>query len=147
MLEPLLFALGVLNSVSLTLIFIFRGKRLDLVQRFGWLYFLLAIPAIVALVLVRQEEKDGQYAVFLAIFLAFLAIEALYDWILRIPFRERPDWRLLTPYVALYLSSNYGFVVMTWKEWSVAGGVLLLVLFVVQILANLRTHPSPETPE
>lgn len=58
MLEPLFFALGVVNSVLLTLIFIFRGKRLELVQRFGWLYFLLA----------------------------FLAIEALYDWILRIPF-------------------------------------------------------------
>lgn len=51
------------------------------------------------------------------------------------------------PYVALYLSSNYGFVVMTWKEWSVAAGVLLLGLFVVQIAANLRTHPPPDAPE
>jgi hypothetical protein len=34
---------------------------------------------------------------------------------------------------------NYGFVVMVWKT-NLAGGILMLVLFVVQIVANLITH-------
>ena len=139
MLEPLFFSLGVANSLALTVIFVLRGRRLDLVQRFGYLYLLLAIPAAYGIVLVLQEEKPAQYAIFLSIFLAFLAIEALYDWVLKIPFREHMDWRLLVPYVALYVSSSYGFVVMVWKE-SVQGGVLMLVLTVVQILANALTH-------
>jgi hypothetical protein len=140
MLEPFFFALGVVNSVALIATFVVRKRRLDLVRRFGWLYLLLALPAAYAIVLVEQEHKAPQYTVFLAIYLAFLAIEALYDWILRIPFREHMDWRLLVPYVALYLSSTYGFVVMVWKE-SVSGGILMLALFVVQILANVLTHP------
>lgn len=140
MLEPFFFALGVVNSVALIATFVVRKRRLDLVRRFGWLYLLLALPAAYAILLVEQEHKAPQYTVFLAIYLAFLAIEALYDWILRIPFREHMDWRLLVPYVALYLSSTYGFVVMVWKE-SVSGGILMLALFVVQILANVLTHP------
>lgn len=97
MLEPVFFAL--------------RARRPDLVERFGWLYLLLAA-------------------------------EALYDWVLRIPFRERPDWRIPTPYVALCVSSSYGFVVMTWQE-SAAPGAVVLVLTVAQLAANAMTHTSP----
>ena len=70
---------------------------------------------------------------------AVRAFEALYDWILKIPFRESMNWRLLAPYVALYIASSYGFVVMVWKE-SVAGGLLMLGLTVVQLVANALTH-------
>lgn len=140
MLEPLFFSVGVVNGVALTVIFVLRERRLDLVRQFGHLYLLLAIPAAYGIVLVLQEEKPAQYAIFLSIFLAFLAIEALYDWVLKIPFREHMDWRMLVPYVALYVSSSYGFVVMVWKE-SVQGGLLMLVLTVVQIVANALTHP------
>jgi len=137
----LFFALGVLNNLCLITIFVLRRRRLDLVRRIGWLYFLLAVPAIWALVVAQREAAPGQYTVFLAIFLGFLAIEALYDWVLKVPFRESMDWRLLVPYVALYVASNYGFIVMAWKFDSAARGVLMLALFVLQLVANLATHP------
>jgi hypothetical protein len=141
MLEPFFFALGLVNSGSLIFIFLIRKNHFALLQRIGWVYFLLAIPAIYAIFLVQQEQKTPRYTIFLGIFLAFLAIEALYDWILKIPFRETMDWKLLGPYVALYISMNYGFVVMVWKYYSLTGGIILLGLFVVQILANIFTHP------
>ena len=141
MLEPFYFALGLVNSGILIFIFLMRENHLDLVQRIGWAYFLLAIPAIYAIFLVQKEHQTPRYTIFLGIFLAFLAIEALYDWILKIPFRETMDWKQLVPYVALYISMNYGFVIMTWKYYSVRGGIILLVLFVVQIIANIVTHP------
>jgi hypothetical protein len=141
-LEPFFFALGLVNSVVLIFIFLVRKNHLALLQRIGWVYFLLAIPAIYAIFLVQQEQKTPRYTVFLGIFLAFLAIEALYDWILKIPFREKMDWKQLVPYVALYISSNYGFVVMTWKYYSLVGGIILLGLFAIQITANIVTHPE-----
>ena len=141
MLEPFFFALGLVNSGVLIFIFLIRKKHFALLQRIGWVYFLLAIPAIYAIFLVQQEEKTPRYTIFLGIFLAFLAIEALYDWILKIPFRETMDWKQLVPYVALYISMNYGFVVMVWKYYSLTGGIILLGLFVVQIIANIVTHP------
>jgi hypothetical protein len=141
MLEPFFFALGLVNNVFLIFIFLIRKDHLDLLKRIGWGYFLLAIPAIYAIFLVQHEQNSQRYTIFLGIFLAFLAIELLYDWILKIPFRETMDWRLLVPYVALYISMNYGFVVMTWKYYSLTGGIILLGLFVVQILVNMLTHP------
>ena len=46
MLEPFFFALGLVNNVLLILIFLVRKNHLDLLQRIGWSYFLLAIPAV-----------------------------------------------------------------------------------------------------
>jgi hypothetical protein len=141
MLEPLFFALGLANNVFLILIFLIRKKHFTLLQRIGWTYLLLAIPAIYAMFLVQQEQKSLRYTVFLGIFLAFLAIETLYDWILKIPFRETMNWKVLAPYVALYISMNYGFIVMVWKYDSIIGGVYILVLFIIQIVANVLSHP------
>jgi hypothetical protein len=141
MLEPLFFILGLLNNICLIIIFIIRKNNLDLLKKIGGLYFLLAIPAIYAIFLVQQENKTQRYTIFLVIFLAFLVIEFLYDWILKLPFRETMDWKLLVPYVALYISMNYGFVVMVWKYDSVIGGVIMLGLFVIQIIANIISHP------
>jgi hypothetical protein len=143
MLEPFFFALGLVNNVFLIFIFLIRKKHSALLQRIGWAYMLLAIPAIYAIFLVQQEQKTSRYTIFLGIFLAFLAIEALYDWILKIPFRETMDWKQLVPYVTLYISMNYGFVVMVWKYDSLIGGMIMLGLFVVQIIVNIVTHPRP----
>ena len=141
MLKPFYFGLGLVNSGFLIFTFLIRKNHFDLLQKIGWLYFLLAIPAIYAIFLVQKEQQTQRYTIFLGIFLAFLAIELLYDWILKIPFRETMDWKLLVPYLALYFSMNYGFVVMTWKYYSLLYGIILLVLFVIQIIANIVTHP------
>jgi hypothetical protein len=147
MLEPFFFALGLLNNIFLIIIFLIRKNKLALLRRIGWVYFLLAIPAVYAIFLVAQEGKSVRYTIFLVIFLAFLAIEALYDWILKIPFREDMDWKQLVPYVFLYISMNYGFVVMTWKYYSVPGGIILMVLFIIQIIINILTHPPSRRGE
>ena len=143
MLEPVFFALGFVNNIFLIIIFLIRKDHLELLKKVGLFYFLLAIPAIYAIFLVQQEGKDVRYTIFLVIFLAFLAIEALYDWVLKIPFRESMGWKLLVPYVALYISSNYGFVVMTWNFYSLTYGIILLALFIIQLIANFRSHPRP----
>jgi hypothetical protein len=141
MLEPLFFVLGLVNNLYLIFIFLIRKNHPSLLRKVGWAYFLLAIPAAYAILLVQQEQKSVRYTIFLCIFLAFLTIEALYDWILKIPFREKMDWKQLVPYVVLYISMNYGFVVMVWKYDSVIGGILMLGLFIIQIIANMLSHP------
>jgi len=64
---------------------------------------------------------------------------------LKLPFRDTMDWKQLVPYVALYLSMNYGFVVMPLKYWSLTGGLIILVLFVIQLIANLASHPKKQS--
>lgn len=144
MVESFFFGLGLANSLCLIAIFLTRRWNMAVLEKVGWLYLLLAVPAVYGIVLVQQERAAVQYTIFLGIFLAFLMIEALYDWILKIPFRETMDWRVLAPYVALYISSTYGFVVMPWRV-SLPQGIIMLVLFAVQLLANVLTHPRKFT--
>jgi hypothetical protein len=59
-LEPPFFALVVVQNEVRVVIIVLRGRRLNLVQRFGWLYLLLAIPATYVIVLVRWEEKSAR---------------------------------------------------------------------------------------
>ncbi|MBA7568244.1 hypothetical protein ES695_10535 [Candidatus Atribacteria bacterium 1244-E10-H5-B2] len=138
MLEELFFILGLVNNLFLIFIFLIRKDKMVLLKRIGWVYLLLAIPAVYGIFLVSQEQKAVQYSIFLGIFLAFLALEGLYDHILKIPFRK--NWKLLTPYLGLYYAMNYGFVVMVWKT-SLPRGLIMLGLFIIQIIVNICTHP------
>jgi hypothetical protein len=143
MLEVFFFILGLMNSVFLIFIFLIRKNGLALLQRIGWLYFLLVIPAAYGIILVVQEQKTVRYSIFLVIFLAFLLIEWLFDYILKINFREnwKKNWKWLVPYLGLYYAMNYGFVVMPWKT-SLVWGLIMLGLFIIQIIVNLRSHPK-----
>ena len=143
MLEVFFFILGLVNSVVLIFIFLIRKSRLALLKRIGWVYFLLAVPAAYGIILVVQEQKTVRYSIFLVIFLAFLLLEWLYDYVLKINFREnwRKNWKWLVPYLGLYYAMNYGFVVMPWKT-SLVWGVIMLSLFIIQIVLNLRSHPK-----
>jgi hypothetical protein len=142
MLELFFFILGLVNSIFLIFIFLIRKNRLALVQRIGWIYLLLAIPAIYGIILVVQEQKTVRYSIFLGIFLAYLLVEWLFDYVLKINFREnwKKNWKWLVPYLGLYYAMNYGFVVMPWRT-SLVWGFIMLCLFIIQIIANLRSHP------
>jgi len=137
MLEELFFILGFANNLFLIFIFLIRKDKMVLLKRFGWVYLLLAIPAVYGILLVIEENKTAQYTIFLGIFLAFLALEGLYDHILKIPFRN--NWKLLLPYLVLYYAMNYGFVVMVWKN-SLPRGLIMFSLFIIQIIVNICTH-------
>jgi hypothetical protein len=143
MLEVFFFILGLVNSVFLIFIFLIRKNRLVILQRIGWVYLLLAIPAAYGIFLVVHEEKTVRYSIFLGIFLAYLFLEWLFDFVLKINFREnwKKNWKFMVPYLVLYYAINYGFVVMPWKT-SLAWGLIMLGLFIIQIIANLRSHPK-----
>jgi len=143
MLELFFFILGLINSIFLIFIFLIRKSRLDILERIGWTYLLLAIPASYGFFLVVQEGKSIQYSIFLGIFLVFLLFEWLLDYALKINFREnlKKNWKWTVPYLALYYAMNYGFVVMPWKT-SIVWGLVMLGLFIIQIITNLGSHPK-----
>jgi hypothetical protein len=142
MLEIYFFILGVVNSALLIFIFLIRKNKLALLKRIGWVYLLLAIPAVYGIFLAVQEQKSVRYSIFLMIFLVFIAIEWLFDHVLKFNFREnwKKNWKWLIPYLALYYAMNYGFVVMPWKT-NLLWGLVMLGLFIIQIITNLRSHP------
>ena len=86
MLELFFFVLGLVNSAFLIFIFLIRKNRFILLQRIGWVYLLLAIPAVYGIFLVFQEQNAVQYSIVLGIILAFLALEWLFDYVFKINF-------------------------------------------------------------
>jgi len=143
LLELFFFILGLVNNVFLIFIFLIRKNKLAILQKVGWVYLLLAIPAAYGIFLVGQEDKTVRYSIFLGIFLAFLLLEWLYDYVLKVNFREnwKRNWKWVAPYLGLYYAMNYGFVVMPWKT-SLTWGLIMLGLFIIQIIVNLRSHPK-----
>ena len=142
MIPEFLFALGLANNLYLISLFLIR-KRIEMKQleRFGRIYFLLGIPTVILMILVILAEMDSFYAIFLGFFLAFLFIEWLYDFHLKIDFRT--NRKHLVPYLILYYIMNYGFYVMNWKQ-STTAGAIILILFIIQIVVNIISHPKKE---
>ena len=142
MAELFFFIIGIINSLVLITIFLIRKGSLDRLQKYGKLYFLLVIPVAIDIFLVFHENADRRFVIFLAIFLTFLLIEWLYDYQFKISFRENwfKNWKWAVPYLGLYYAMNYGFVVMPWNT-NIAWGIIMLCLFVIQIITNIRSHP------
>lgn len=143
MLEIYFFVLGLANALLLIAIFRIRKSRLAFLQRYGWTYLLLAIPTVFGIYLAIHEHKSIQYSVFLGIFLTYLILEGLLDHVFKINFREnwQKNWRWMIPYLVLYYAMNYGFVIMPWKT-SLSWGIVMLSLMVIQIIANIQSHPK-----
>jgi len=138
MFEYFYFILGILNNILLISIFlIVKFSEMSKLRVIGIVYMFLSVPAIFGIFIALQQDKPVQYVVFLFIFIAFLILEGIYDYILKIPFRK--NWKLLIPFLILYWSMNYGFVVMVWKNSVVQGGIML-GLFIIQLIANIISH-------
>lgn len=138
MLKELFIIMGFLNDFFLILIFQLRGKNnLEPVKKIGYYYLGMIIPTIIGIILTLTEQQPYAYLVFLIIFGVYLFVEWLFDYKMEVDFRS--NWKLLVPYLALYYMMNYGFIVMPWKDSTVIGSILL-ILFIIQILANIRSH-------
>lgn len=142
MFENYYFVLGIVNNLFLISIFLtVKFFKLSKLKIIGIAYLLLIVPAIYGVLIAQQDEKPVQYSIFLGIFIAFLILEGLYDFVLKVSFRDnmRKNWKLLTPYLMLYWSMNYGFIIMPWK-YSVVQGGIMLSLFIVQLISNMISH-------
>lgn len=138
MFENFYFILGIMNNVFLISVFLsVKLSQTSKLKGVGIAYLSLAVPSIYGIFLAQQQHQAVQYSIFLCIFIAFLIIEGVYDYILKISFRK--NWKLLTPYLALYWSMNYGFIVMAWKHSTVQGKIML-GLFIIQLITNLISH-------
>lgn len=89
MFEILFFFIGVTNNILLMFVFMFRKAGNEkAMKNTGYVYFFLAIPAILAIIIAAIQGKAANYIIFLVIFLAYLTLEYLFDFLLKIPFRK-----------------------------------------------------------
>jgi hypothetical protein len=138
--STLLFVIALFANLILILIFLYRKKEdYILIKKIGYGLYVVGLLDIFAIIMVVIQGEDTRLIWFLGFYLAFLVIELLFDYILKIDFRT--NWKLLTLYLIFYYMANYSLIMMNWL-FSSTLGLIILILFIIQLLANILTHQT-----
>ncbi len=127
--------------VSAILVFIFRllGKP-QFEHWIGYVEFLLAIPLVYLLVEAPQLERPALYYIQIGLMLAWLLVEALLDYILKIDFRK-VQWMVIS-YVVLFfagMGGMLGVAANAGRGWTIVAGILFLFMAVLAFVQRSVT--------
>jgi hypothetical protein len=126
--------LGALTAVaffiSAILVFVFRLlHKPNLGYWIGYFEFLLALPLLILLVTAPSLGRPALYYLQICLMLAWLVVEALLDYILKIDFRQ-VRWMVIS-YVTLFFAASGGMVGVAanaGEVWLWIAGILFLVM-------------------
>jgi hypothetical protein len=139
--DTAIFIIANLVNLLLVGIFLSRPKGLKQVEYvLGLIIVAMILPVGIAVILNIQGKREWWTIVLPLIFLSFLAIELLFDYILKLDFRKT---KLLGPYLLVYylalmamigysflIGKPYGFITLstyflnlfaTWHSYSKVG--------------------------
>ena len=127
--------------ISAILVFTFRllGKP-QYGQWIGYFEFLLAAPLIFLLVKAPQLERPTLYYIQIGCMLAWLVLEALLDYILKVDFRN-VRWILIS-YVVLFFAGTGGMLGVAsnaGRGWSISAIILFLIMAVLTFVQRAIT--------
>jgi hypothetical protein len=122
--------------VSAILVFVFRilGKP-QYGHWLGYIEFLLAIPLVYLLITAPRLDRPALYSIQIVCMLAWLAVEALLDYILKIEFRQS-RWAVIA-YVVLFFAGSGGLLGVAsnaGRGWMIASSILFLIMAVLTFL-------------
>ena len=127
--------------VSAILVFVARllgAAKLE--QPLGILEFLLAIPLVYLLLMAPQLQRPPLYYVQIGCMLAWLLIEALLDYILKVDFRH-VRWMVIG-YVVLFFAGAGGMLGVAanaGRAWTIPAATLFLVMAVLTFVQRAVT--------
>lgn len=106
----------------------------------GYFEFLLAIPLIYLLIQAPQQGRPALYYIQIGCMLAWLILEALLDYILKVDFRQ-VRWMVIS-YVVLFFAGTGGLLGVATnagRGWSIAAIVLFLIMAVLTFVQRAVT--------
>jgi len=107
----------------------------------GYFEFLLAIPLIFLLLKAPQLQRPALYYIQIGCMLAWLALEALLDYILKIDFRK-VQWMVIS-YVVLFFAGTGGMLGVAryaGPGWSIAAIILFFIMAILTFLQRAVTR-------
>jgi hypothetical protein len=127
--------------VSAILVFVFRllGKP-QYGHWIGYFEFLLAIPLIYLLFQAPQLGRPALYYIQIGCMLAWLVLEALLDYILKVDFRQ-VRWIVIS-YVVLFFAGTGGLLGVAsnaGRGWSTSAIILFLIMAVLTFVQRAIT--------
>lgn len=132
--------LAYFSSMILIFGFRLRGKP-DVGAKLGLAQTLIAIPAVgYLLYTARQLDRPTLYFIQVGLFLAFLLVELLIDFILKIDFRQ-VRWMVIT-YVTFFFAASGGMIGVAsyaGTSWSIAAVILFLIMATLAFIQRAVT--------
>jgi hypothetical protein len=127
--------------ISAILVFIFRllGKP-QVGHWIGYFEFFLAFPLLFLMIKGPQLERLWLYYVQIGCMLAWLVVEALLDYILKVDFRN-VRW-LVICYVVLFFAGSGGLLGVAanaGRSWSLAGIILFFIMAILTFVQRSVT--------
>lgn len=127
-------------QICLIVLFAIRKSNLELILQYGWVFYLLCIPAVIVSVLMLRAGKDWSFWIGGFIFLVWAIFGLLVEYGLGLhQWRNPIIWSVLVPYVVLYLGTImfYWFPVgiLSRPLWYIYG-----VLFALGTYFNITSH-------
>lgn len=127
--------------VTASLVFVFRllGKP-QYGHWIGYFEFLLAVPLVFLLIQAPQLGRPALYYIQIACMLAWLVVEALLDYILKVDFRN-VRWIVIS-YVVLFFAGTGGMLGVAanaGRGWSIPASILFLIMAVLTFVQRAVT--------
>ena len=126
-------------QICLILLYAIRKSNLDLILKYGWIFYLLSIPAVIVSVLMLRAGKGWSFWIGGYIFLLWAIFGLIVEYGFRIQWRDPILWSIFVPYVVLYLGTImfYWFPVgiLSRPLWYIFG-----VLFALGTYLNITSH-------
>lgn len=126
-------------QICLIVLFAIRKVNLDLILQYGWIFYLLSIPAVIVSIMMLRNGKDWSFWVGGFIFLAWAIFGYMVEYSFGIKWRNPVVWAVLIPYVVLYL----GTIMFYWFPLGILSRPLwytYAVLFALGTYLNVTSH-------
>ena len=126
-------------QISLVVLFAIRKMNLDLILQYGWIFYLLSIPAVIVSLMMLRNGKAWSFWAGGFIFFVWAIFGFMVEYQLGIKWRSPVVWSILVPYVLLYL----GTIMFYWFPLGALSRPLwyiYAVLFAISTYLNVTSH-------
>jgi len=126
-------------QILLIVLFAIRKTNLELILQYGWVFYLLCIPAVIISIVMMRAGKEWSFWMggILSLFWAILGYVVEYQ--LGIKWRNPVVWPVMIPYVILYL----GTIMFYWFPLGILSRpmwYIYAVLFALGTFLNITSH-------
>jgi hypothetical protein len=107
--------------------------------KFGWIVYALCIPAAIISITLLRGGKSWSFWLGGFLFILFAAFGFWIDYVLKIPWRNPLQLRIMFPYAFLYLAT----VMFYWWPLGILNRSLWIVyalLFIAGTILNVTSH-------
>lgn len=132
-----------LFQIILIIHFALRKWRFDITRRYGWIVYVLSVPAAMVSVLLLLGNKSVWLWLGGFIYLIWAIFGYTVEFVKEIQWRNPIRWPILGPYLFLYLSTN---MLYWWPVGLISRPLwyVYAVLFIISTVLNATSHKGPQ---